>query len=199
MRISRWICFFAQVAYITHHTITIERTLMIYRQIFYVVLWLVAIVSANLLTTLSEWMSPVTSFVAIGLNLTVRDGLHEVWHNRGLWWKMTLLILAGSALSVAFNYDALQIAIASFLAFMGAGLADTVIYQLMYRFKRLEKVNASNLVSSLTDSLIFPIVAFGFPILWHIILADFAAKLAGGFIWSLILFWRPRQQVEAHG
>jgi len=154
---------------------------------FYVALYLVAIVLANLTVA---WFGPkiviVNAFLFIGLDLTARDYLHEAWHGIGLLWKMTLLIGAGSVISYVLNKDAAQIATASFVAFACAATADTIIYHLLKERIYLVKVNGSNIVSALVDSLIFPTLAFGvfMPL---IILGQFAAKVGGGFVWSLIL------------
>ena len=146
-----------------------------------------AIIAANLTVT---WWGPrmvvINAFLFIGLDLTARDGLHEAWHKRGLVWKMLLLIGAGSVLSYALNHDAGRIALASFVAFACAGLADTIIYHVLHRYPRLLKINGSNVAGAAVDSLIFPTLAFG-SLMPAIILGQFVAKVAGGFVWSLIL------------
>lgn len=150
-------------------------------------MYLLAIVLANLSVV---WFGPsatiVNAFLFIGLDLTCRDKLHEAWHKHGLLWKMALLVAAGSALSWVLNRNAGQIAIASFIAFGCAAIADTVIYQVLHERAYLLKVNGSNVVSALVDSLVFPTLAFGgfMPL---VTLGQWAAKVCGGFIWSLIL------------
>ena len=154
---------------------------------FYVALYLVAIVLANLTVA---WFGPkmviVNAFLFIGLDLTARDYLHEAWHGRGLLWKMTLLIGAGSVISYALNKDAAQIAIASFVAFGCAAIADTIAYHLLKKRIYLVKINGSNVVGAAVDSLIFPTLAFG-AFMPLIILGQFTAKVGGGFVWSLVL------------
>ena len=156
----------------------------------YVCLYLIAIILANLTVS---WFGPgvtiINAFLFIGLDLTARDSLHEAWHNRGLWWKMALLIATGSAITWILNRNAGQIALASFVAFMCAGVADTVVYHLLHDKARLLKINGSNVVSAAVDSLVFPTLAFG-SLMPLIILGQFAAKVGGGFVWSLILNWR---------
>ena len=153
----------------------------------YIILYLGAIVLANLLIT---WLGPSAAiwvaFLFIGLDLTARDHLHEAWHGRGLLWKMTLLIGTGSLLSWVLNRNAGQIAIASFVAFACAGTADALIYHLLGDKAKLLKINGSNIVSAAVDSAVFPALAFGFPLLWAVMLGQFAAKVAGGFLWSLM-------------
>ena len=158
----------------------------------YVIMYLAAIISANLLVAqFGPSMAVVNAFLFIGLDLTARDNLHEAWRGRGLLWKMTLLIAAGSVLSWLLNRNAGQIAIASFVAFACAGIADAIVYHLLGNRARMLKINGSNVVSAAVDSVIFPALAFGFPLLWGVMLGQSAAKVGGGFVWSLILRkWR---------
>ena len=48
------------------------------------------------------------------------------------------------------------------------------------------RVNGSNVFSAAVDSAVFPTLAFGVFLPW-VILGQFAAKVAGGFVWSMIL------------
>ena len=101
---------------------------------FYVSAYLVAIIAANLLVArFGPGVAVLNAFLFIGLDLTARDHLHETWRGRGLAWKMGILIGAGSTLSWLLNRDAGQIALASFVAFACAGVADAVAYHLLGR------------------------------------------------------------------
>jgi uncharacterized PurR-regulated membrane protein YhhQ (DUF165 family) len=157
------------------------------KQIIMIFLYLVTIVAANLLAAFfGAKASIIIAFVFIGFDLTLRDSLHEAWKKRNLWLKMFALIFAGSAISFLINRAALNIAIASLLAFLCAGIVDTFVYSLLQKKKWFIKINGSNLFSSLTDSLVFPTIAFGgFSLL--ITAGQFLAKFLGGFIWSLII------------
>lgn len=152
-----------------------------------VALYLVAIVAANLLVAqFGPSISILNAFLFIGLDLTTRDVLHEKWQSN-LWLKMLALIAAGSLLSWFLNRNAGPIALASFVAFAGAGIADTVVYQLLGDKSRLIKINGSNVVSAGVDSLLFPALAFGWSLMWGIVLGQFVAKTVGGFLWSLVI------------
>lgn len=151
-----------------------------------VILYLTAIVAANLLVArFGPSISILNAFLFIGLDITTRDYLHEVWHSK-LWFKMGLLIGCGSLLSWLLNKNAGQIALASFSAFALAAIIDTLVYSILRRKHWLIKVNGSNILSALVDSVAFPTIAFG-SFLPLIVLGQFAAKVGGGFIWSLIL------------
>lgn len=164
--------------------------------------YLVAIIAANLLVV---WLGPaisiVNAFLFIGLDLTTRDYLHEQWQGRQLWLKMLALIAAGSLLSWFLNRNAGPIALASFVAFAGAGIADTLIYWRLGSKSRFMKINGSNVASSGVDSLLFPALAFGWPLMWGIVAGQFIAKVGGGFVWSIVitkLLTRPSNK-SMHG
>lgn len=152
-----------------------------------IVLYLAAIVAANLTVA---WFGPsvtiINAFLFIGLDLTARDRLHDAWRGSGLAWKMGLLIAAGGLLSYLLNRDAGPIAVASTVAFATAASVDAIVYHLLRARPFLIRANASNIPAAATDSLVFPTLAFGGFLPW-ITLGQFAAKVAGGFIWSLIL------------
>lgn len=159
----------------------------------YVILYLVAIVLANLtIAAFGPSMAIVNAFLFIGLDLTARDRLHDAWRGKNLLLKMTLLIAAGSILSWVLNRDAGQIAVASFVAFAAAATVDTVVYQLLGGYPRWLRINGSNIPSAFVDSLIFPTLAFG-AFLWPIVLGQFLAKTLGGFVWSLVFRWFDRR------
>ena len=153
----------------------------------YVILYLSAIVSANLtLVYFGPTWSIVNAFLFIGLDLTARDKLHDAWHGKRLVLRMVMLIGAGSLLSYLLNRNAGQIAIASFVAFAVAGITDTIIYQLLGKYPRWMRINGSNVPSAAVDSIIFPTLAFG-GFLPLITLGQFAAKVFGGAMWSVII------------
>lgn len=153
----------------------------------YLFIYLASVVAANLtITYLGPGASIVTAFLCIGASLTSRDGLHELWNHQGLVWKMVALIGAGSLLSWVLNRDAGPIAIASFVSFIASGALDTVAYALLYKREWMVKVNGSNIIGAAADSVLFPTLAFGAFMPW-IVIGQFAAKVGGGFILSLLL------------
>lgn len=151
-------------------------------------MYLSAIVVANIsVAAFGPAVSIVNAFVFIALDLTSRDRLHEAWHGRGLAWKMVALIAAGSALSYVINRNAGPIALASFVAFGVSATLDTLVYAILEPKSYGLRVNGSNIVSAAADSLIFPALAFGLPLLWPIVIGQFIAKVMGGAIWSIVL------------
>lgn len=156
----------------------------------FVLVYLGAIVAANLLVaTFGPNVVIVNAFVFIGLDLTCRDRLHDAWRGRWLVWRMGGLIAAGGVLSYLLNAGAGQIAVASTVAFAVSASLDGITYAVLGERARLVRVNGSNVIGAAADSLIFPTLAFG-ALLPVIVLGQFAAKVAGGFMWSLVLGWR---------
>jgi uncharacterized PurR-regulated membrane protein YhhQ (DUF165 family) len=161
---------------------------------FLVIIYLVAIVAANLsVAYFGPASAIVNAFLFIGLDLTARDRLHDQWQT-GRAWKMAALIAAGGLLSYALNAGAAQIALASSVAFSAAAVVDWLMYTLLGDRARLVRVNGSNVVSAAVDSLLFPTIAFGgfMPL---VTLGQWAAKVAGGWLWSLVLTRRSAEQV----
>lgn len=155
----------------------------------FVVLYLIAIVSANFIVSrLGPGVSIITGGVLIGFIIYARDRLHERWFAANLRRNMFLLIAAGSLLSVPFNAG--RIALASFLAFALSESTDTVVYHRLFEHMPIIKINGSNLFSALVDSIAFPAFAFGFPLLWGVMAGQFAMKVLGGFVWSVIITGR---------
>lgn len=167
-----------------------------FRIVFYIIIYLSAIILANFsVLWFGPVSTPINAFLLIGLDLTLRDSLHDYWKGKYLWLKMFALIITGSAITFLINHDAMQIAVASSVAFGAAGLVDAFFYSMLFRKKFLIRSNGSNVAGALTDSILFPTLAFGTLLPW-IILGQFLAKVFGGFIWSLILNVKKQEKVS---
>jgi hypothetical protein len=160
---------------------------------FLVLAYLAAIIVANLTTShFGPEASIYCAFAFIGLNLTTRDKLHDLW-GANRFRNMALLIVAGSAISyvAAKTIGAgppdivARIALASCVAFAVAESCDAILYQAIHRRPWLERSNTSNLLGATLDSAVFVSIAFGWS--WEIIFAQVCAKVAGGFVWSLLI------------
>lgn len=157
--------------------------------------YLSAIVVANLISAhFGAGASIYNAFFLIGLSLTVRDRLDDLW-GKHRFRNMALLILAGSAISyvasiwlapsVIPSAVVLRIAEASAVAFLVSESLDFITYHVFHRRPWIERSNISNLVGASLDSMIFVSIAFGWQ--WPVIFGQVCAKIAGGFIWSLVL------------
>lgn len=152
-----------------------------------VAVYLVAITAANVsVALLGPSVVVLNAFLLIGLDLTLRDRLHERWAGRWLVPKMGALILAGGLLSYLATPAAGPIAVASAVAWAAASSADALVYALLERRPRWQRVNGSNVVGAAVDSLLFPTLAFG-ALLPLIVVGQFLAKVAGGAVWYAIL------------
>ena len=148
-----------------------------------------AMILANLsVAAVGPWVSPINAFVLIGLDLALRDWLHV----RLRVWQMGVLIAGTGALTYALNPAAGMISIASSAAFTAAAVVDWATFARL-RGSWMFRANGSNVAGAAVDSLVFPTLAFGV-LMPQIVLAQFAAKVAGGAAWAWIL---SRKQVLA--
>jgi len=147
-----------------------------------------AMVLANLsVAAFGPAISPVNSFLFIGLDLTMRDYLHV----RIKPVQMGGLIAGTGLLTYFLNPAAGQIAIASSMAFTAAALVDWAAFTKL-KGTWMFRANGSNVAGAAVDSLLFPTIAFGV-LMPHIVAMQFVAKVAGGVAWSFLL----RRKVEA--
>ena len=146
-----------------------------------IAVYILAMVTANLLVWwLGPWASPFIAFVLIGLDLTLRD----VMHDRLTKWQMLGVVLTGGAVTWLANPAAAMIAVASAVAFTASALADWAVYSALRGKPWIVRSNGSNVVGAAVDSLIFPTLAFG-ALMPHIVALQFGAKVFGGALWSI--------------
>lgn len=153
--------------------------------------YLAAIVAANLSVT--HWGPQAAIWnaaILIGADLVVRDRLHLAWRSH-LKRNMMALILAGSALSYIVNRDSGRIALASCVAFGAAATVDAIVFQIRKDSTWSDRANESNMAGAAADSILFPLVA-GFPMSATFVFTLWAAKVAGGYAWTLVL--RPKRK-----
>ena len=156
----------------------------------YAFIYIFALVSANLLVAwLGVWFSLVNAFVLIGLDLSLRDKLHDLWSGDKLFLKMGGLIATASIVSYAINPATGMIAFASLAAFSLSMLVDSLVYQYLRHKEWMIRVNGSNIAGSAIDSVVFPTIAFG-GLMPEIVTLQFLAKVVGGFIWSKVFKYK---------
>jgi queuosine precursor transporter len=156
-------------------------------------IFIAAIVAANLLVAhFGPWFSPINAFVLIGLDLSLRDWLHDRWRHQ--LWKMAVLIGTAGVVSWLLNPAAGRIAIGSTVAFVVASSVDAAVYHRLIDWPWMGRANGSNAAGALTDSIVFPLVAFGwFPGVVPLIGVQWLAKTSGGLVWAAALSpWRSR-------
>jgi len=155
-----------------------------------ILIYAAAMIGANLsVATWGPAVSPINAFFLIGLDLALRDWLHV----RLRPIQMGALIASTGLLTYLLNPAAGMIAIASSVAFTAAALVDWTTFAKL-RGSWLYRANGSNVAGAAVDSLLFPTLAFGV-LMPGIVLAQFAAKIAGGAIWAYLL--KPKQAAAA--
>jgi hypothetical protein len=153
--------------------------------VIYPIIYIFALVAANLLVaTIGPWFSVVNSFVLIGLDLTLRDKLHDKWGGNPI--KIGGLIVVAGVISYLLNPASGQIAIASVVAFTLSMVVDSFVYQKLKDKPWEKRVTGSNLAGAAVDSLAFPTIAFG-GLMPEIVAMQFASKVVGGFIWTKLI------------
>ena len=153
----------------------------------YAIIYVFILTLANLLVGYyGPWFSIINAFVLIGLDFVLRDKIHDLWAGKWLPIKMGCLILISGLISYILNEATENIAIASVVAFCLSMIADSIAYHYLSNHNWHIKSNGSNIVGSLVDSIAFPTIAFG-SLMPMIILLQFAAKVSGGLIWSVLL------------
>lgn len=159
-------------------------------------IYIAALVVANLLVAwFGPWFSAINAFVLIGLDLSLRDKLHEQWQNDKLILKMGGLIAIASVISYLLNPAAGAIALASFVAFALAMIADTIAYHFLRKKSWMIRSNGSNVAGAAVDSIAFPTIAFG-GLMPEIVALQFIAKLMGGGVWSYLLKKGDRHKAD---
>lgn len=167
------------------------RNLAVLRPDRLVVIYLAAIIVANLLAArFGPSVTVLNAFCLIGLDLSTRDQLHARWQGRRLWPRMLLLICAGGLLAYLLGGSG-PVALASCLAFIAAGSVDSLVYAALGRYAHIVQINGSNLAGAIIDSLIFPLLAFGWPLSTAIVLGQIVAKVGGGALWAALLHHHP--------
>lgn len=152
-----------------------------------VYIYIASLTVANLLVALfGPWFSPINAFVLIGLDLILRDKLHDRWQGNYLAVRMFGLITTAGLISWVINKDAGIIAIASVVSFIVAMAVDAFIYQKLKNCSWFQRSNGSNIGGAATDSVVFPTIAFG-SLMPEIVALQFICKTIGGFFWSWLI------------
>jgi uncharacterized PurR-regulated membrane protein YhhQ (DUF165 family) len=147
-----------------------------------ILIYIVALTLANLsVAAFGPVVTPINAFVLIGLDLALRNWL-AMRVSRG---SMLAVIAGAGAASYLLNPASGQIAVASVVAFTASALVDWLTFSTI-RGQWLRKSFGGVAAGALVDSLVFPTLAFG-ALLPGIVAAQFVAKVAGGWLWSLVI------------
>lgn len=135
----------------------------------------------------------ITALFLIPFDFVMRCIFHETWKGIELILKLGALVTLASITSYLINSDTKNIALASSFGFITAQIFAGVFYQLNIKKSYFIKVNGSDSIGILADSIVFQLIAFSF-IDISITLSQFTLKLIGGLFWYWIIFKKLKLQ-----
>lgn len=150
--------------------------------------YLAAIVLSNFIV---HWMGKdgliFTAMFLIPFDFVMRCYFHEKWNGKELILKLGTLTILGSALTFAMNQETSSIAIGSAMSFFAAQIMAGLFYRINLHRSYFVKINGSDLVAIIVDSLIFQVIAFQ-EVSEDIFFAQVFLKFIGGLFWYTLLF-----------
>jgi len=156
--------------------------------------FLAAFVAANLIVKhFGQYGLWFSSALLIPFDFVARCVIHEKYKGYKLVLVLFALTLCAAAVTVAFNWNALNIAAASICGFAAAQLGAGAFYQGNIKRSLFIKVNISDLIAICLDSVIFQIVAFS-SFNPTVTLGQIVIKFLGGLFWYFVLF-RKREKI----
>jgi len=151
-------------------------------------LYLLAFILANFIIL---WFGPkgliFTSLFLIPFDFVLRCMFHEQWKGRELIFKLGSLVIAASLITYFINKDSLNIALGSAFGFISAQVVAGIFYQSVINRSYFIKVNGSDFIGIIADSIVFQLVAFNFVNI-EISGGQILLKFLGGLFWYWLLF-----------
>jgi uncharacterized PurR-regulated membrane protein YhhQ (DUF165 family) len=171
-----------------------EIKIKIPSQAIKILLYLVAFVLANFIVL---WFGAkgliFTAIFLIPFDFIIRCLFHEQWKGKELILKLGGLVSVASLLTYLINHNAINIALGSMFGFISAQIFAGIFYQLNIKRSYFVKVNGSDVVGIICDSIVFQLVAFSV-INPNITLSQTLLKVAGGLLWYWIIFVKLKLQ-----
>jgi queuosine precursor transporter len=157
-------------------------------------IYLVAFVLANLIVLYFGSIGLIfTALFLIPFDFVMRCIFHETWKGIELILKLGLIVIVASLITFVINRNAINIAIASSVGFILAQIFAGIFYQFFIKKSFFIKVNGSDAIGILIDSLAFQLIAFGI-INYNILVGQFLLKLIGGLFWYWVIFKKIKLQ-----
>lgn len=128
-----------------------------------------------------------TALFLIPFDFVMRCLFHETWKGKELVLKLGALVIVASLLTFFINQNSLNIALASSGGFILAQITAGIFYQLVIKKSYFIKVNGSDSIGILIDSIAFQLIAFG-EINTFILISQFLLKITGGLFWYWVIF-----------
>lgn len=163
-------------------------------QVIKISIYLLAFVLSNFIVLYFGSVGLIfTALFLIPFDFVMRCLFHETWKGKELILKLGSIVFIASLLTYLINYNAQNIAIGSAGGFISAQIFAGIFYQLFIKKSYFIKVNGSDAIGILIDSIVFQFLAFGtFNI--YIMISQFILKIIGGLFWYWILFVKLKLQ-----
>jgi uncharacterized PurR-regulated membrane protein YhhQ (DUF165 family) len=128
-----------------------------------------------------------TAIFLIPFDFVLRCLFHETWKGLELILKLGALVISASIITYLINSGAQNIALGSAGGFICAQIGAGLFYQLVIKKSYFIKVNGSDAIGILIDSIVFQLLAFSV-VNFEITISQFFLKLIGGLFWYWIIF-----------
>jgi uncharacterized PurR-regulated membrane protein YhhQ (DUF165 family) len=136
-----------------------------------------------------------TALFLIPFDFVMRCMFHEQWKGIELILKLGALVCVSGLITFLINREAQEIALASVGGFVSAQIIAGIFYQTVINKSYFVKVNGSDSLGIIFDSLIFQIIAFGV-ITPSITISQILLKIAGGLFWYWIIFVKYKTKFQ---
>lgn len=154
----------------------------------FIVFYLITLVSANLIVkhfgAPGLWFS---SALLIPFDFICRAIFHESWKGKKLVANLLLLTVVSGIVTFIINHEALNIALASFAGIVAVQIFAGIFYQMFMQKSYFFKVNLSDLIAIIVDSIAFQLVAFG-TVNFEVTGGQMLIKAVGGLFWFYVIF-----------
>lgn len=165
-------------------------------QVIKISVYLLAFIFANFIVL---WFGAkgliFTALFLIPFDFVMRCLFHETWKGKELILKLGSLVIAASLITFLINKSALNIALGSSFGFISAQIFAGIFYQFFIKKSYFIKVNGSDAIGILIDSLVFQLVAFH-TIDLYVSAGQFILKIIGGLFWYWVIFVKLKIQLK---
>ena len=151
-------------------------------------IYLMAFILANYMVI---WYGPTglifTALFLVPFDFVMRCVFHETMKGVKLFLFMAFLVTMASVVTYYINQESYNIAMGSVAGFSCAQLLAGIFYQIFIKKSYFIKVNGSDFVGIIVDSIVFQLVAFS-TIDTTITISQIVMKVLGGLFWYWLFF-----------
>lgn len=151
-------------------------------------IYLIALILSNFIVLwFGRYGLIFTALFLIPFDFVMRCIFHENWKGWKLIKRLLPLIVVSSIITLLINYETKNIAIASSVGFISSQICAGIFYQLFISKPYYLKVNGSDLIGIIADSILFQLIAFS-SITPLVTISQILLKFIGGIFWYWIIF-----------